>query len=214
MIRVGPEIEPLVELLCRRYPTARHSTVVELLRLGGVRHPAAANRRVRELVDAGLLSRHHALVRPLLRLEKPLYAARGPFDYGRAEALAWQLEKRWTRDPLERARVYTPTARLLGVFGGVVKPRVGKYAQLSHDLQCAQLFTHYLRTDPAFARTLVSEHGQSGPKSAKDPRPDFLAVDSAGRAHLALDVGGVYDARRLRRLFADCERRGLALELW
>lgn len=217
MIRIGAADMPLLDMLREQTPRARHSTVAAMLRHGGIRHRAAIDRRIKELVDAGLITRAHAMCRPLPDLDAPLYTcnpAKERFAYDRAGEIAWKLERRWTSRPLERVRVYGPSQKLLGIYGGVTKAKIGNESQLSHDTTCTAIYAHYLMTNPDFASALSSEHRRPTPKSGKLPTPDFVVVDSSGREVMAIEIGGVYDARRLRRQFADLEGRGLALELW
>src|SRR4051812_37941542 len=134
MIRIGPGEMPLLDMLREQAPRARHATVAAMLRHGGITHRASVDRRIRELVDAGILTRAHALCRPLPDLDAPLYTcnpAKERFAYDRAGELAWKLEQRWMSRPLERARIYGPGQKLLGIYGGVTKVRIGNYSQLS-----------------------------------------------------------------------------------
>jgi hypothetical protein len=217
MIRIGAVEAPLLDMLREQTPRARHTTVAAMLRHGGLVDRAAIDRRIKQLVDAGLLTRAYAMCRPLPALDAPLYTcnpAKERFAYDRAGELAWKLERRWTRGSLERVRIYGPSRKLLGIYGGVTKPRIGNESQLSHDTTCAAVYAHYLITNPAFASAVESEFRHVIPKTGRVPTPDFIVVDSSGRAVMAIEIGGVYDARRLRRQFADLERRGLVLELW
>ena len=134
MIRIGTAEMPLLDMLREQAPRARHATVAAMLRHGGLVDRAAIDRRIKQLVDAGLLTRAYAMCRPLPTLDAPLYTcnpAKERFAYDRAGELAWKLERRWTRGALERVRIYGPSAKLLGIYGGVTKPKIGNESQLS-----------------------------------------------------------------------------------
>lgn len=215
-MKLTPADMLVLHMLLWQCSVARHGTLAAVYRLGGLVHPSAINRRVRELVASDLVQHAKVACRPLLELDAPLYAcnpAEERYDYGRAGELAWKLEKRWKNLPMEPECVYYAGKKAIALFGGVMKGAVKQYAHLSHDAQCAWLYARYLEANPALARTIVSEHANLDAIKFQKV-PDFVCHDSANRPVLALEVGGFYPAEKLTALFRDLERRGLALELW
>lgn len=198
------------------YGVTRHGELAAVMRLNGLTHVSAINRRIRELVDAGLLRFAKASCRPVRPLEAPLLScdpARGRFPYDRAAALSWQLERRWKDPPMGPAFIDHASKLALNVMGGVMTGSVRQPGHLTHDCQAAWLYVRYLKENPALARKIVSEHAHlESPYRTK--APDFVCHDSGDRPVLALEVGGFYPPARLVGLMKDLERRKIALELY
>jgi hypothetical protein len=191
--------------------------LVRVYRVGGVRNPAAARRRIRRLGTAGLLGHADVLARPLLDLSVPLYEwpGKGRPDYGLIPHLAHLLERRW-RQPLSATRVYFASRKALNVFGGVTRGAIKHYGQISHDLHVTELGIGFLEREPERMKSFVSEDASTGHVlHAKVPDAIFYDLESEPpRPVQAVELGGVYPEEKLRAFFTDMERRHLPFVLY
>lgn len=202
----------LVGTLCARVRALTFDQYVRLGRAAGRTNSRAAARRLRRLADAGLVRAVRALVRPVDPLTAPVAAwAPGdpPPDFA---ALAWRLERRW-RVALRPQPVLFATARSVRVFGGWASGRLGNVGQLSHDLHVAEVYLHFLTDRPERAARWVAGELLRGTAGRNQKVPDAVLVDGPVTT-LAIDFGGLYDARKLAAFHRNMLARRLPYEVW
>jgi hypothetical protein len=191
--------------------------LVRVYRVGGVRNPSAARRRVHQLVASGLLDFADVLARPLLDLREPLYQwpGVGRPDYALIPHLVWTLQSRWVR-PLSSTRVYFASRKAINIFGGVSKGSIKHYGQISHDLHVAEAAVNYLEREPERMASWYSEDANVE-QIRFQKVPDAIFYDMAQqppRPSVAVEVGGNYQEQKLTDFFMDMENRRLAFILW
>jgi hypothetical protein len=99
--------------------------------------------------------------------------------------------------------------RLLGGRGGggLTHP-----LQASHELAVSAVFLNLIINSPTDAARWIGEDAQ--PRSCYSHQiPDAVIRNERGAIQLAIEIGGVYSAKRLRRFHAYCERGGIAYEI-
>lgn len=171
-----------------------------------------ARRRLRRLVDAGLLERHEVLARPLLELTGPLISwAPGDPDPD-VGAVSYRLQSRWSKPP-RRTTVFVASGRAVRELGG----RGGKLPTLgqeTHDLHTSELFLRRRELSPEEAHRWVGEEALKPHRERGEKLPDAVLVDEHGEIELAIEFAGSYSANRVAEFHNDCLERELPYELW
>ena len=148
---------------------------------------------------------------PELALDGPIFSWQPGEATPYFGALSYRLKKRWNEAP-KPTTVYIATekaARYFGGFGGKLR----RPLQATHDLHVAQIYLHFLKTDPARAALWVSEE-RFAPERRREKLPDAVILDEAGNIALVIEFGGAYDAKHVERVHLDCVTRSLPYELW
>ena len=114
---------------------------------------ANARKRLRQMLDAGLLDRHRVNARPLPTLSEPVvtWSSGEPVpDFG---AVAWQLQNRWEKPPVATT-VYLATRRTANLYGGKNRGRLKHPHQATHDLGVSAVYLSLLKKRSARGRGL------------------------------------------------------------
>jgi hypothetical protein len=148
---------------------------------------------------------------PELKLSGPIFTWSPGDPAPPFGALAYRLQTRW-KEAVRPTTVYIATekaARYFGGFGGKLR----RPLQATHDLHVAQIYLHFLTTDPARAAAWVSEE-RFAPERRHEKLPDAVLHDAHGNITLVIEFGGAYDAKHVERVHRDCVTRSLPYELW
>ncbi len=113
-------------------------------------------------------------------------------------------------------------AMLTSVAGTLRRP-----LHASHELALADVYLHFRTDRPTDAKYWLAEHAYRQPHSQErlismegspfalvGQKPDALLVDENGVVVKAIELGGVYNAKRLERFHRWCQRRRLPYEIW
>lgn len=170
-----------------------------------------ANRRLRELKRAGLVSLSRILAMKPPRIEERLarWQPGAPLpDFG---AISWESKKRWSRRA-EVMTLVTATKAAANRFGGSGGSRP-RDVEVSHDLGVAETYLFFREHDPR-AMSWVSEASlkRRGAGKNKEPLPDALVSD--GSLSIVIEFVGRYSTKRLKEHHDRMVVRELAYELW
>jgi len=168
-------------------------------------------RRLRRLVEAGLLATTIANVHPSLRPDRPLVA----WQPGQEEPDFWQLSiaarARWSKPSVPKELYYT-TRLAANLFGSspVGDPH---FTRRDRDLLLGEVYVFYRIQKPAEAAGWIGQ--QAWPNTAPRVKcPDVLLVNQRGGPMRAVQSAGRYRARQLDRFHRHCATSGLPYELW
>lgn len=169
-----------------------------------------ASAAMSSLADEGWLHVQQALSRPIQSFATPLVAWR-PGDYRPdLAAIARSLHRRAIVNA-KPVKVVFATTRAATLFCSGRAPSV-KLTQMTHDLNVAELFLHYLRSG------LPRDRWMSEDRLPRDwpikERPDALVRNEAGEIIRALEYGGDYPESRLAELHDGLSSIHLAYEIW
>jgi hypothetical protein len=144
----------------------------------------------------------------------PLVTFRPGGPIADANAVAWALEKRWRVEPQVMV-VYTGGPLCRQLFGAHVACELGNLDAVSHDLALAALYFRFARFSPQRANDWVADWERKNALRAGEKPPDVLLHAADGAPYLAVEMGGVYSAKRINDLRAFCtDNLQLPLEVW
>lgn len=172
-----------------------------------------ARRRLSALENAGLLKHVHVMARPLPKLTAPVVSWKPGGPAPGFGSIAWQLQSRWTSEPL-KTRVYIATTRATNLFGGRAAGRIKQEFQATHDLGVCEMYLQLCKQRPEEVSRWIGEDALA-PHRRGQKLPDAIIATSADeRPELVLEFGGAYDKQRLIDFHADNEERKLPYEIW
>lgn len=174
--------------------------------------PILARRRLKILLDQGLLTMRTLPAYPMLPLSAPvLYWTPGDPDPD-ADAIAYRLTARWTAE-YQPTPVYLASRRTAHLLGSLTRGTIRHPDQITHDLHVSAVYFTFLRNQPDLARRWVGEE-EYAPEREHQKLPDAVIKDAQGQVELVVEFGGKYDALRYRAFHRDCKRRALPYQLW
>jgi len=169
-----------------------------------------ASAAMRSLADEGWLHVQQALSRPIQLFDTPLVAWRPGEGRPELAAVARSLHRRAMVDA-KPVNVAFATTRAATLFCSGRAPSV-TLTQMTHDLNVAELFLHYLRSG------LPEDRWMSEDRLPRDwpikARPDALVRNVTGEIVRALEYGGDYPESRLAELHQGLSSIHLAYEIW
>lgn len=172
---------------------------------------ANARRRMRRLVELGLVERHAVLARPLPDLLSPLVQWHPGQTEPDAGHVAFELQSRWKYRSLRSTVLYTPTKTTVEHFGGRVKRPLS--TQVSHDLGVAAIWLwycehHFDRIATWRGEDTLSdvEHGQSV--------PDAVLLGRDERPAVWIEFGGDYTADRVAAFHDSAASQFVSYQIW
>lgn len=176
----------------------------------GTANPARnAARRIAELAAAGWLRQLTVRVRPTPDLSRPIvvWGAGDPApSFG---SLATILANRWNNPLVATLITHASRAAVVRLGGGSMHPP--RRSEVSHDLAVAEVYFHYLRAAPKSLWLSESRLLELG-FGDRARLPDAMVETNGVRT--AIEVGGVYTARKLAAFHEFCRSSGLRYELW
>ena len=176
-----------------------------------IRSSVHATRRLSKLVSANLLERYRINVHPLLDISRPLFSWNPGSEAPDALRVSDQAQARWT-EPGTPTIVYLASPLAANLFasyaGGLPRP-----CEWDHDLLLAQVYVHYLKTDPDLASRWSGEDTrEKAGHRIKDP--DVFVYDDHGRICLVVESAGRYTAKQIEAFHEHCAKYNLGYELW
>ncbi len=175
---------------------------------------ANANRRLRTLVTSGVLVRRKLIVRCLPATTSPLQTWTPGQSAPNFFGLAHRVSKRWLSLPTRPTVVFMSASRFASAVGRRAKGKLTHPLQLSHDLCLSAVYLHFRRTQPQLARKWRGEDCATASCSRSGAKPDAWIVNDSNIPELAIEVGGVYSAKRLEKFHRHCLARSLPYEIW
>lgn len=177
----------------------------------GAAHPRAAERAVRRLEAAELLSRHVVLAAPVPVMREPVCVG-GPGQPAPCPKLVSRmLQRRHNADPVPTV-VFAATAKACRVFGAPPHEFI-ESTKVNHDLCLSEVYVLALRTRPDVARRWAGETLFASLLKG-EKLPDALILDDAGRPELIVEGGGGYGPDHVAAFLASAAERKLKFELW
>lgn len=173
----------------------------------------AAASRARRLVNNEMLQTATVRIRVLQPATPIVSWLLGDADPN-AEKLAWRLKSRWANCLPTTERIYWATSRAKRAFGGVTSG-LRQPLQIEHDL----VTTHVALTmKPALSSNAhwMGEDAYRCESCGKRIRaiPDAFIVDEQRCPTKAIEIGGRYATKRLKKLHQSFKTFQLAYELW
>jgi hypothetical protein len=171
-----------------------------------------AQKRLKLLEAAGLVTRFNLMARPELPLEAPVLI----WEPGQATpdlgAASYQLQSRFTA-PLQTTPCVIATSRAATKFGGY-GGRFPKYAEQTHDVHVAAMYLRYRSLRPDLIRHWISEEiiKRTRQKIKGDKLPD--AMIRTGDYERVIEFGGEYEKEKLIAFHDYCVKKDLPYELW
>lgn len=172
---------------------------------------ANARRRLKRLVQAGLLSRIETLAQPLPDLLRPVCSWCPGDARPDTSAVAHRLKSRWRYRALRPTVVYWATEFTKSHFGGRnVKPLP---PQVTHDLGVAAVWLWYHQHHPCFARAWIGED-QLEEDEPGFSIPDAVIVNETQQTQMLIEFGGNYNAQRLVDFHEAAAARNVPYQVW
>jgi hypothetical protein len=172
-----------------------------------------ARRRLKQLVQAGLIERIEVNARTLPELTQPLIVWRPAMDQLDFNAVSYQLQRRWQSLPVRSCTAFIATSRTAAVYGGKNRGELKRPLQATHDLGVSEVWLQLRRTAVHWANAWCGEdllaHTRRGEKC-----PDAFIVNDDRQVLCVIEFGGQYQAERLREFHLDCAERGLPYQVW
>ena len=176
------------------------------------RSSSSMGRRLHRLAKLGLLFREQAVI-GYIPFVKPLFVSRPNQNEPDYDALAWQLEWRWTHADSEPHALFWASPRAVQLFGGS-SGWLRQPLQIQHDLAVTAVFLRRMQTCRPQMAGWVSEDSlrRRSTELRLHAIPDAAVVGENGAIQTIIELGGVYSAEKLRRFHRHF--RAFHYELW
>jgi len=175
---------------------------------------ASANRRLGQLVDKGILTENRLLARVLPSPVQPLYVWEPGFPEPAFEHHSRLLKQRWSRLAPRRVTTFMAAERFSRLVGRRAVGRLKHPLQVSHDLGLASVFLFFLHYHPSVALRWVGEDFLAACTMRARGVPDAVIISNGTAPEMAVELGGVYSAKRLYKFHRYCFARELIYEVW
>ncbi len=160
-------------------------------------HEPNARRRLKRLVAGKVLMEHRLITRSLANLREPLAAWSPKTNSPSFDNLSKQLKGRWRSVVARPTSLFVAHRYVARSMGSVLSGKLPHPLQASHELGLAEVYLQFVQCRPAEAASWVGEDAmQASMKKSQVPDAVILAAD--GKPKLAIELGGVYSAERLR----------------
>ncbi|NOT01219.1 MAG: hypothetical protein HOP29_11390 [Phycisphaerales bacterium] len=210
-IELTPRDTDIVGILARRVRLLSIDQLARTFWKEVARPVDAANRRVAALTKEGLLERLTVLAHPEIDLPAPVAVWKRGEAAPDFDALAYRLRKRWNLPPRSTPVVIASAGagEWLGGRGG----RRPRRSEATHDLHLTAVYLKMRAEQPKRAARWISEAIIQAEGGGRDEKlPDAIIRNRAGAT--AIEMGGLYTAKKLAAFHDDCARRGMAYEIW
>ena len=172
-----------------------------------------ARRRLKSLVEAGLLKRLTVSARTLPPITAPLVTwqlSEVEPDFG---PIAFQLQSRWARRAVRPTTTYIASEKASQLFGGRARGELKHPLQATHDLGVAAVWLALAELAPKWANAWQGEDLHAVSRRG-EKLPDAFIVNSAQETVCVIEFGGAYDTARLLAFHRDCEVRAIPYQIW
>ena len=173
-----------------------------------------AKRTLNRLLDKRILVEHKIVARILPPSIEPMYAWEPGLAEPRYEHLSRHLKRRWLHLPTKRVATYMAAIRYSTIVGRRTKERLTHPLQVSHDLGLASVFLHFYENHHEVAQRWIGEDFMARYSSRVKSVPDAVILSEAQTPARAIEFGGLYSAKRLKKFHAYCFARELPYEVW
>lgn len=208
-LRLSPRDLALLESLALRVRLVGQRQAAEALWTG---HLANARRRLRQLVEAGMITRQVLPAMPLPDLNEPVVRWQPGQFIPKSEVISFQLQSRWRFRALRPTVVYFPTEMTVTYFGGRQRSQ-SLVTHTTHDLGVTAIWLRFFNHSPDLALTWVGEDILA-PSRVRQKLPDAALVDQSGEPSLLIEFGGSYGPARVADFHDDAAARGLPYQIW
>ena len=131
-----------------------------------------ARKRLAELESRRLVSKTIVVSHPLLPLTRPLATWRPGEPTPDAASISTRLCSRWG-DDLEDSTVYFAGPKAITLFGSKALGGIKNRYQVTHDLQVATVYLHFLRTNPRLAAAWLVKKSSPNRGETRNYRTPF-----------------------------------------
>lgn len=167
--------------------------------------------RLRQLADAGYLSRINLMAHPETPVSQPVCVWHQDHPVPDFGAVAWSLNSRWTEPLVSTACVIA--TRFAGRFFGGHGGRPPRRAETTHDLQLGAVFLQMRTNQPHRVATWISEEDRKKDTGHGEKLPDAIVTDDGHQT--AIELGGTsYDRNKLQEFHTFCAGQNLNYEIW
>lgn len=170
----------------------------------------AARDVLKRMVRFGFLHRSHLPCQPIIDVAKPIFAWKPGGPAPNTGNLAHRLKVRWTC-ALVPTEVYFATRRSHALFGGSKKKL--RPIQVSHDLQVAAVYYHFLTNDPERASAWHLEVPFKLDENFVKI-PDAFIKGTRSEDSVLIEIGGRYSSDRLREFHQFATILNHKYEIW
>lgn len=204
IVNVADEI---VEALARRVRCLSVGQIVRTWDVGG-----DVNTLLHILENDGLIERQRMLARSVSVLEAPIVSWRPGMATPSFGSIAYRLKTRWS--PAEPTEVVVATKRAASRLGGSLGGRWPRAAEVSHDVNLAEVFLRFREERPAEAAAWVPEAQlyAEGMGRVRGARLPDAVIRTGGALELAVEFGGAYSKQKLVAFHA--EMSAVPYEIW
>ncbi len=175
-------------------------------------HLANTRRRLRQLVQSGMLTRAIVNAQPLPELSSPVVRWQPGQPMPDSNRTAFQLQRRWRYRSLRPTVVYFPTTSTIAHFGGRERSQ-SLLTQVTHDLGVTAIWLRFAADSQTASSVWVGEDILA-PSRVGQKLPDAALVDQHGEPTLLIEFGGSYGPTRVSDFHDDAAARGLPYQLW
>lgn len=223
-LRLGAREQELLHLLTEKAPVLSLRQIADNFFAGD---KGNAVRSLSRMLTRQLLSSQPLSARTPPAITAPLVVWTPGQNPPSTTRLSYQLGRRWARQGVRTHQCYLIGPRY-GALTGISNPsRLRRPLHASHELALADVYLHFRTDRHTDAKYWLAEHAYRQPHSQErlismegspfalvGQKPDALLVDENGVVVKAIELGGVYNAKRLERFHRWCQRRRLPYEIW
>ncbi len=223
-IRLGARDQELLHLLTEKVPIFSLRQIADTYFAGD---NGNAVRTLSRLLNRQLLSSQQLLARTPPIFNSPLALWVPGQNPPPVTRLSFQLGRRWAQQGVRTRQCYLIGPRYAALTGITNSTQLRRPIQASHELAMADLYLHFHTNRPTDASYWLAEQAyrhphwqerlismEGSPFAIVGQKPDVLLVDENGVVVKAIELGGVYNAKRLERFHRWCQRRSLPYEIW
>lgn len=223
-IRLGARDQELLRLLADKVPVLSLRQIADAFFAGD---KGNAVRSLSRLLSRQLISSQQVSAKTPPAFRSPVVAWTPGQNPPSATRLSYQLGRRWAQQGIRTRQCYLIGPRYAALTGISNPNHLRRPLHASHELAMADLYLHFHAERPTDARNWLAEQVYCQPHwqerlISRDgcsfgmvgQKPDALLVDENGVVIKAIELGGVYNAKRLERFHRWCQRRRLPYEIW
>ncbi len=222
--RLGARDQELLRLLTEKVPVLSLRQIADTFFAGD---KGNAVRSLSRMLSRQLLSSQQLSARTPPAFRSPVVTWTPGQNPPSATRISYELGRRWAQQGLRTRQCYLIGPRY-GALTGISNPNhLRRPLQASHELAMADLYLHFHAERPTDARYWLAEQVYQQPHwrdrlisrdgcmfAMVGQKPDALLVDENAVVIKAIELGGVYNAKRLERFHRWCQRRSLPYEIW